>query len=77
MSEFFDWIVNFFQNIWDFISDFFERILMLITYVRLAAQLFLDLIAAMPSWLQAFGVITLTVSIIYIVLGRQTGGQKQ
>lgn len=77
MTEFFDWIVNFFQNIWDFLTDFFERTLMLITYIRLAAQLFIDLIAGMPSWLQSFGFITLTVSIIYIILGRQTGGQKQ
>lgn len=77
MFEFFDWIVNFLQNIWDFITDFFERTIMLLTYIRLAAQLALDLISAMPSWLQAFGAITLTVSIVYIILGRQTGGAKQ
>lgn len=77
MSDFFDWVVDFFSNCWDFLTDMIERTVMMLTYVRLAAQLAFDLVAGMPSWLQAFGAITVTVSIVYIVLGRQTGGQKQ
>lgn len=77
MADFFQWIANFFLQIWDFITDIFERMFLQIKYLALAAELAFNLVASMPSWLQTFGAITITVSIVYIILGRQTGGKKQ
>lgn len=77
MSAFFNWLINFINQIWDFITDSIERLILLVKYVGLASEVAFNMVFSMPSWLQTFGMITITVSIIYIVLGRQTGGKKQ
>lgn len=77
ITDFIDWITSTFQSIWDFFTGFIDSILMLFDYLGIVADLCYNLIGSMPSWLQVFGTITILISVLYIVLGRQTGGQKE
>ncbi len=72
-----DWLVNLISTIWDFFQGLLENFLMFFKYLASVSNLSKELIFSMPSWLQTFGIITLTVSILYLILGRQTGGSKE
>lgn len=66
-------IINFFESIWDFITGIVDNTVMLLDYLGVVAELCYDTIASMPTWLQAFGTITILISVLYMILGRQGG----
>ncbi len=80
MSEilnFFDWFTDVVKSVFDYFTDFLDNLMNLFEYLGQAVELTGSLIAAFPPWLQIFGTITITVSVIYIILGRSSGGKKQ
>lgn len=70
-------IVDFFASIWSFFTGLIDNLFLVIKYIGAVSTLSKELILSMPSWLQVFGFITLTVSVLYLLLGRTTGGQKE
>ncbi len=72
-----NWLIDVIASVFDWFSDFLENTMKLFGYLGQAVELTGSLIAALPTWLQAFGTITITVSVIYIILGRSSGGKKQ
>lgn len=70
-------IFDFIASIWDFFTGLIENFLLVFKYIAAVSNLSKELILFMPSWLQVFGMITLTVSVLYLLLGRSTGGQKE
>lgn len=70
-------MVDFFSSIWEFFSGLIENFLLFFKYLVAVLIVCTDLITEIPSWLQMFAIITLTVSILYLLLGRTTGGQKE
>lgn len=80
MSEilnFFDWVTDVILSVFNWFTDFLENTINLFKYLGQATQLTTGLISSLPPWLQVFGTITITVSVIYIILGRSSGGKKQ
>lgn len=77
ITDFIDFFVYTIQSVWDFFTGFIDSILMLFDYLDIVAGLCYNLITSMPSWLQTFGIITILICVLYMILGRQTGGQKQ
>lgn len=75
--DWFDWVSDVIESVFDWFTDFLENLMNLFEYLGQAVELTGSLIAALPGWLQVFGTITITVSVIYIILGRSTGGKKQ
>lgn len=73
----FDWVSEVIESVFDWFSDFLENLLNLFEYLGQAVELTGSLIAALPPWLQVFATITITVSVVFIILGRSTGGKKQ
>lgn len=71
--SFFDWITNVIMSIWDFFVNFLESMILLFQYLGVALSNAFNLVTALPSWLLPFGTVTVTVSVLYVVLGRQAG----
>lgn len=75
--NFIDWITNTITSLWDLLVGLIENLILLVEYIGIAAELAFNIIGTLPDWLQAFGFITITVSILYMILGRNTGGTKE
>lgn len=71
--ETFDWLVDFFKTVWSFVISFIDNILLLFEYLKIALSTFTSFVGSLPDWLQIFGFITLAVSVIYLIVGRQAG----
>lgn len=69
----FTWIITFFKTIFSFITGAIETIITLFQYLATIAQICTNTILNMPSWLQAYGIISLSVVILYLVIGREAG----
>ncbi len=77
ITEFIDMFVSTLSTIWNFFIGLLENFILFFKYLFVVSDLSNEIINSMPSWLQTFGFITLTVSILYLILGRSTGGQKE
>lgn len=76
ITDFIDWIKNLIDTVVDFFTGFIENLVLLFKYIGIAANMAYDLIAGLPDWLQVFGTVTIVVSVIFMILGRDTGGDK-
>lgn len=76
ITNFIDWIKNLIDGVVDFFTGFIENLVLLFKYIGIAANMAYDLIAGLPDWLQVFGTVTIVVSVIFMILGRETGGDK-
>lgn len=72
-----DFFVSTLTSIWNFFQGIIENFILFFKYLSVVFGLCISLILNMPSWLQVFGFITITVSVLYLILGRQTGGKKE
>lgn len=75
------WIQNALQSLLEGIQTIFEFVISLVTglieVVKFLPRVFSTLfssIGQMPSFLTAFAVLTVTILILYIVVGRDNGG---
>lgn len=59
--------------IFDLITDFLSNLIMLFKYLAQALKIALDFISSFPPWLQTFAIITISVVIMYQILGRKSG----
>lgn len=75
--DFIDFIINTITTVWDFFMGIIENLIMLVKYLGIVAKLCYSTLATMPTWLQAFGTLTIVVSILFVILGRETGGSKE
>ena len=66
-------IINFFKMIFDIIMSIFETMAMVFRYLITIVDITFDTIAHLPSWLKAFAVITISISIAYFLIGRNAG----
>lgn len=69
----FDWLISSFKMVFDFIGNTFETLGMAFKYIYTIVRLATDLIGTFPTWLQAFGLISVTICAIYMVIGREAG----
>lgn len=76
ITNFIDWIKNIIDSVVDFFTGFIENLVLLFKYIGIAASMAYDLISGLPDWLQVFGTVTIVVSVIFMILGRETGGDK-
>lgn len=69
----FKWIITFFKTIFSIISTIFETIVTAFNYLIKIVQLVVTTAATLPTWLTSFAMITLAISIVYFIIGRNTG----
>lgn len=69
----FSTIIKIFKMLFDIILSFFETIGMVFRYLYTIVNLAFDVILTFPAWLKAFAVITISISIFYIIINREAG----
>lgn len=68
-----DFILSTIKSVWDFFIGLVENLILLVKYIGKALVLAGQCIAEMPTWLQVFATLTVSVSVLYLILGRQGG----
>lgn len=69
----FDFIISTIKSVWDFFVGIVENLILLVTYIGKALVLAGQCVAQMPTWLQVFATVTISVSVLYLILGRDGG----
>lgn len=69
----FSTLINSIKLIFKIIMSIFETLGMVFKYLFTIVQLAFDTILTLPTWLQAFAIITISISIAYFLIGRSTG----
>ena len=69
----FTWLINAIKTIFTFIMNIFQSITMLFTYLIHIVNVVLTTILTLPPYIQAFAYITISICIIYIIVGRHSG----
>ena len=69
-------IFGMFETVFEFFKQFVSNIMLLFEYIGFASSTAYNLVASLPPWLQAFGTATILISVLYLILGRSTGGDK-
>lgn len=67
------WFIDAVKMIFDIIMSVFDTIGMVFRYLFTIIQIAFTTITTLPSWLQAFAIITVSISIAYFLIGRNAG----
>lgn len=76
MFEFFDWIVEVVVSLVQFLWTTVKGLIQLISLIPSAVNLLTSSISLLPPLLIAFATATITICVIFIIVGRQTGGKE-
>lgn len=71
--EGFTWLIDTIKAIWTFISNIFETLGMVFEYIGKIVTIATQVVLTLPPWIQAIGMITISICSIYIVVGREAG----
>lgn len=74
--SFIDWIISTVETLWGFVTSLIDNTLKLFKYVGLVAEIAYNAVATMPSWLQAFATLTIFIAVLYMIIGRDSGGKE-
>lgn len=74
--DFFKQIADFIGSIITFITQMVEGVITLLMLLPKCVTLLTDSIGALPAILVAFATVTITVCVIFIILGREHGGNS-
>lgn len=69
----FNVLIDSIKMLFGFIGSMLEGIVLVFRYLMTIATLAVDALVFIPSWLQAFCIITISISIGYFLIGRNTG----
>lgn len=73
IAEGFQWLIDTVTQAWEFLMNMISGLILALRCVAQMTQMAIETIANFPDWLQAFGIITITICGIYIVVGREAG----
>lgn len=68
-------LINFIVTVFKVLGNLLQQIVYLIKYVLQAVNISTSFIATLPAWLSVFATITVSISVLYILLGRSTGSK--
>lgn len=67
------WIISFFKDLWEFAESLISGLVLAFRYLFVIVELAIKTIGNFPDWLQAFGIITISLTAMYFVIGRTAG----
>lgn len=74
ISNFFSWLQDFFLSVYHFIESFFTGLFNVLKSIPQILSFTTNAIGYLPSALTIFAILTVTISIVYLIVGRDTGG---
>lgn len=76
IAEGFQWLIDTLTQAWEFLMNMINGLILALRCVTQMTTMAIETITNFPDWLQAFGIITITICGIYIVVGREAGKTK-
>lgn len=73
ISQGFQWLIDTITQIWEFFMSMLSGIMLAFRYLFVIMELAIQTIGNLPDWLQAFGIITISITVMYFVIGREAG----
>lgn len=67
------WLISTIKMLIDFVFNAISSLISLFTYLGTIVNIVTTTLLTLPDWLIAFGSISLSICVLYIVLGRQGG----
>ena len=74
LSSFFSYIKNMIEAVWSFFQSLLNGLITVFTSIPAAVSMVVNAIGYLPSTLIVFATLTITISVVYLVVGRETGG---
>lgn len=74
LTNFFDWLVGIVTTLFDFLGSIIAGLINIVTSIPLVIDMLTKSIGYLPSTIAAFATITITISVVYLIVGRNTGG---
>lgn len=69
----FKWLISAIKEIWEFVGNALNGLVLAFKALAITIKTATTTILNLPDWLQAFGIITITICGIYFVIGRSAG----
>lgn len=69
----FEWIIEFFKTVWGFIQNIFSAITVAFDIIARIITMSFEYILTFPVWIQGFLIVTITISVVYFIVGRSAG----
>lgn len=66
----FNWLVDTFQSIINFVMQFFEGFISMFRMIPQIVSMVTGTVGYLPSVLAVFATLTVTISVLYLILGR-------
>lgn len=66
-------LINIFKMLFNILMNIFGTIALVFGYLISIVNLAFTTILTLPNWLKAFAIITIAISICYIIIGRNIG----
>ncbi len=76
MFKFFEWLADTIASLVNFLWSIIKGTIQLISLIPSAVNMLTTSIGILPSILVAFATATITVSVIFIMVGRNAGGKN-
>lgn len=73
IAQGFQWLIDTITQIWEFFMSMLSGIMLAFRYLFVIMELAIKTIGNLPDWLQAFGIITISITVMYFVIGREAG----
>lgn len=69
----FTWLIDTIKMLVGIVMSIFNTLAMVIRYFIVIVGIAIDVVANLPDWLRAFALITISISIAYFLIGRNSG----
>lgn len=69
----FKWIITFIKLIYNFFINIIKGVITAFRYLITIVQLAFTTIATLPDWLIGFAIITISICVLYFIIGRNLG----
>lgn len=68
-----DTLINFIETIWEFIQNIFSAITVAFDIIGRVITMAFEFILTMPAFISGFAILTIIISIVYFIIGREAG----
>lgn len=74
ITNFFEWIYQTVSTVFDFVGSVIAGLFNIVKSLPMVVTMLTSSIGYLPSTIAAFATLTITISIVYLLVGRETGG---
>lgn len=74
IQDFIDGFVGIIESVYGFFSGLVNNFILFFQYLVISMSTSKNIVSTLPDWLQVFGTVCLTICVLYMVLGREAGG---